>query len=159
MLSYHNDEKLKSLVISEMKNCLKQEIFTDDPTVVLSNLVGLCVQSVNKVLRELCKQGLHKDYNCLDFEKSLGIPISLARRQVLLSWSIKQNERNKFLIDFLSAIPVGVNLELFIEKFDSVMLKGKRRYGEQENIIFFTTKNFVKEKYSDKFLELLKLSK
>ncbi len=136
MLSYHNDENLKSLVISEMKKHREKDQFIKGSYGEYEDgkfkgcAVGCTIDSLNLVL--------DKSYNTSEhsaFESALGIPEWLARLQDTLFENLPDDESSQFAVDFLSSVPVGVNLEPVKWKFCVFILKeGIDRIVNQENL-------------------------
>ena len=123
MLSYHNDENLKALVVAEMKKHQEQDQFIKG-TYNNQNIkfkgcaVGCTIDSVNKILRKSYKTCEHKV-----FEEALGIPEWLARLQDSFFEYLPVGDNSQFAVDFISAVPTGVNLEPVKWKFCSFILK------------------------------------
>jgi len=123
MLSYHSDENLKGLVVAEMKKHQEQDQFIKGAYKKLNGkfkgcAVGCTIDSINVILGKSYKTDEHKI-----FEEALGVPEWLARLQDLLFESLPIGENSQFAVDFLSSIPVGINLEPVKWKFCSFILK------------------------------------
>ncbi len=123
MLSYHNDENLKALVVAEMKNHQKKDQFIKGAYEKLNSkfkgcAIGCTIDSVNKIFGRSYKTSEHKV-----FEEALGIPEWLARLQDSFFENLPVGDNSQFAVDFLSAVPTGVNLEPVKWKFCSFILK------------------------------------
>ena len=123
MLSYHNDENLKALVVAEMKNHQKKDQFIKGTYEKLNGkfkgcAIGCTIDSVNKIFGRSYKTSEHKV-----FEEALGIPEWLARLQDSFFENLPVGDNSQFAVDFLSAVPTGVNLEPVKWKFCSFILK------------------------------------
>ncbi len=123
MLSYHNDENLKALVVAEMKNHQKKDQFIKGTYEKLNSkfkgcAIGCTIDSVNKIFGRSYKTSEHKV-----FEEALGIPEWLARLQDSFFENLPVGDNSQFAVDFLSAVPTGVNLEPVKWKFCSFILK------------------------------------
>jgi hypothetical protein len=123
MLSYHNDENLKALVVAEMKNHQKKDQFIKGAYEKLNSkfkgcAIGCTIDSVNKIFGRSYKTSEHKV-----FEEALGIPEWLAHIQDSLFEALPIGDNSQFAVDFLSAVPTGVNLEPVKWKFCSFILK------------------------------------
>ena len=135
MLSYHNDENLKNLLVSEMIKHKEQDQFIKGVYSKINGKfkgcsVGCTIDSINKILGKTYSNSSHES-----IEESVGIPTWLAKVQDVLFEGIPDEEGAQFSIDFLSAIPVGVSLELVKWKFCAFILKECiDRVSTQENI-------------------------
>ena len=135
MLSYHNDENLKALVVAEMKNHQKKDQFIKGAYEKLDSkfkgcAIGCTIDSVNKIFGRSYKTSEHKV-----FEEALGIPEWLARLQDSFFENLPVGDNSQFAVDFLSAVPTGVNLEPVKWKFCSFILKeGIERILLQHNL-------------------------
>lgn len=123
MLSYHNDENLKNLVVSEMKKHQEQDQLIKGSYEEINGkfkgcAVGCTIDSINVILGKSYKTSEHKV-----FEESIGVPEWLARLQDSLFEALPDNESSQFAVDFLSSIPVGVNLNPIKWKLCSFILK------------------------------------
>jgi hypothetical protein len=123
MLSYHNDENLKNLVVAEMIKHQEQDQFIKGAYEKLNGkfkgcAVGCTIDSVNVILGKSYKTSEHKV-----FEEALGVPEWLARLQDSLFEGLLVGENSQFAVDFLGAIPVGINLEPIKWKFCAFILK------------------------------------
>jgi hypothetical protein len=124
MLSYHNDENLKKMVVLEMKKHQEQDQFIkgsyseDDEGIFKGCAVGCTIDSINKVLGRSYSTSSHSI-----FEKTIGVPEWLARLQDNLFENLPEDESSQFAVDFLSSIPVGVNLEPVKWRFCAFVLK------------------------------------
>ena len=123
MLSYHNDENLKALVVSEMNKHQEQDQFIKGAYEKLNGkfkgcAIGCTIDSVNKIFGRSYKTSEHKV-----FEEALGIPEWLARLQDSFFENLPVGDNSQFAVDFLSAVPTGVNLEPVKWKFCSFILK------------------------------------
>src|SRR6188768_1895204 len=119
MLSYHNDKNLKNLVVGEMKKHQEQDQFIKGAYEKLSGkfkgcAVGCTIDSINKILNKSYTTNQHKV-----FEESIGVPEWLARLQDSFFEDLPYGENSQFAVDFLAAIPVGINLEPVKWKFCS----------------------------------------
>lgn len=123
MLSYHNDENLKALVVAEMKNHQKKDQFIKGAYEKLNSkfkgcAIGCTIDSVNKIFGRSYKTSEHKV-----FEEALGIPEWLAHIQDSLFEALPIGDNSQFAVDFLEAIPVGVNLEPLKWKFCAFLMR------------------------------------
>ena len=125
MLSYHNDENLKKLVVAEMKNHKVQDQFVkgrysnyEKGSKFKGCAVGCTIDSLNLVLNKSYDIDEHSV-----FEEAIGVPGWLARLQDKIFEGLTDNENSQFAVDFLDSIPVGVNLEPVKWKFCSFILK------------------------------------
>jgi hypothetical protein len=137
ILSYHNDNNLKKLVITEMKNHQKEDKFIKGSYGFYEGgefkgcAVACAVNSVNKILG--------KDYDTKShgaLQETLGIPGWLSKIQETFFECLPWGECDKFAIDFLEAIPVGVDLEPIRWKICTLLLKeGIEILQDKENLI------------------------
>lgn len=124
MLSYHNDENLKNLVVLEMKKHQDQDQFIKGcyghhhEGKFKGCSIGCTIDSVNIILGKSYDTYLHKV-----LEESIGIPEWLSLLQDELFEGLPNDEGSQFSVDFLSAIPVGADLESVKWKFCSFILK------------------------------------
>ncbi len=124
MLSYHNDENLKCLVVSEMKKHQEKDQFIKGAYDEEVNgefkgcAVGCTIDSINLILGKSYRTSEHKV-----FEEAIGVPEWLARLQDSFFENLPRTENGQFAIDFLQSIPIGINLEPIKWKFCSFILK------------------------------------
>lgn len=123
MLSYNNDSNLKGLVIAEMKRHQEQDQFIkgtyyEEGDKFNGCSVGCTIDSVNKILGKHYSFSNHKVLG-----ESIGLPAWLARLQDVLFDGIPDEDGAQFSVDFLDAIPVGVNLEPVKYKFCAFILR------------------------------------
>ena len=122
MISYHNDKKLKTSIVKEMKLHQKQDRFIKGSYSKINGgfhgcAVGCAIDSMNKVLK--------KEYaydNHVNFEEAIGVPEWLARLSDTLFEGLPSRENSQFAVDFLKAIPVGIDLEPIKWHFCSFIL-------------------------------------
>ncbi len=123
MLSYHNDENLKKLVVSEMKKHQEQDQFIKGSYENLNGkfkgcAVGCTIDSINKILNKFYRTNDHKV-----FEETIGVPDWLARLQDTFFEGLPLGDNSQFAVDFLEAIPIGINLKPVRWKFCSFILR------------------------------------
>ena len=123
MLSYHNDENLKILVVSEMKKHQEQDQFIKRSYGTVNGkfkgcAIGCTIDSLNIVLGKSYDTSRHDV-----LEEAIGIPVWLARLQDVLFENLPNRENSQFAVDFLDAIPVGVNIEPIKWKFCAFIMK------------------------------------
>ncbi len=124
MLSYHNDENLKKLIVCEMRKHQEQDQFVkntygrEECGKFNGCAVGCAIDSINIALGKRYRSCDHKV-----FEEALGIPEFLAHLQDSFFERLPIGENSQFAVDFLSAVPTGVNLEPVKWKFCSFILK------------------------------------
>ena len=137
MLSYNNDEKLKKMVVAEMKKHQEQDQFIkgsykekDENGNFKGCAVGCTIDSLNLVLKKSYSTDEH-----LVFEEAIGVPEWLARLQDKIFEGLPLGDNSQFAVDFLDAIPVGVNLNPIKWKFCAFFLKeGIDRILNQPNL-------------------------
>jgi hypothetical protein len=135
MLSYHNDANLKGLVVAEMRKHQESDQFIKGAYERLNGkfkgcAVGCTIDSLNIILCKSYKTDDHKV-----FEEAIGVPEWLARLQDLLFERLPIGGNSQFAVDFLEAIPVGINLDRVKWKFCSFILKeGIDRMLSQPNL-------------------------
>ena len=123
MLSYHNDENLKKLIVCEMRKHQEQDQFVkntygrEEYGKFNGCAVGCAIDSINIALGKRYRSCDHKV-----FEEALGIPEFLAHLQDSFFERLPIGENSQFAVDFLEAIPVGVNLESVKYKFCSFLM-------------------------------------
>ncbi len=123
MLSYHNDENLKKLIVCEMRKHQEQDQFVkntygrEECGKFNGCAVGCAIDSINIALGKRYRSCDHKV-----FEEALGIPEFLAHLQDSFFERLPIGENSQFAVDFLEAIPVGVNLESVKYKFCSFLM-------------------------------------
>lgn len=124
MLSYHNDENLKKLIICEMRKHQEQDQFVkntygrEEGGKFNGCAIGCAIDSINIALG--------KRYSICDhkvFEEALGIPEWLAHLQDSFFEVLPICDNSQFAVDFLEAIPVGVNLEPLKWKFCAFLMR------------------------------------
>jgi hypothetical protein len=123
MLSYHNDDNLKRLIVLEMQKHKDNDQFIKgaygrENGVFKGCAVGCAIHSFNNAL--------HTNYLTNDhivFEEAIGVPEWLARLQDVLFEGLPSDESSQFAVNFLSSIPVGINLEPIKWKFCAFILK------------------------------------
>ena len=103
MKAYLNDATLKEKTITDMKADIKAELLVKGHYWNGTNgcFVGCVIRG----------------YSHADFEVKLGIPRILARLADRLFDGVTYDESKKFAINFLEAIPVGVDLTSVWDKF------------------------------------------
>ena len=136
-LSYHNDNSLKALVIAEMKNHQNDDRFIKGSYGFYSFgefkgcAVACAVNSVNKILGKQYDTSSH----CV-LQETLGIPGWLSKIQDAFFECLPWGECDKFAIDFLEAIPVGIDLEPIRWKIATLLLKeGIEILQDKDNLI------------------------
>lgn len=123
MLSYKNDSTLKADLVSEMKKHRKQDAlikgsYSANNGIFKGCAVGCAVQSLN------VKRGLHiahDDHAAL--AEASGNPEWLYRLADHLFENLPKPQNSEFAVDYLVAIPVGVDLEPVKWKFCAFILK------------------------------------
>ena len=124
MLSYHNDASLKSLVVQEMQKHQEQDQFIKRSYGREHNgkfkgcAVGCTIDSVNVLLEKTYNTSSHTV-----LEEALGVPVWLSRLQDSFFESLPVGENSQFAVDFLEAIPVGINLEPVKWKFCAFLMR------------------------------------
>ena len=125
MLSYHNDPRLKELMVCEMRKHQEADQFVKGTYgesgaagVFKGCSVGCTIDSVNRILGKSYSPSNHQA-----LEESVGIPEWLAKLQDTLFEGLPDGEGAQFSVDFLSAIPVGVNLEPVKWKFCAFLMR------------------------------------
>jgi hypothetical protein len=125
MLSYHNDAKLKELMVIEMKKHKEKDQFikgvykkNENEKEFKGCAVGCSIDSINKILHKNYNNNSHKV-----FEEAIGVPQWLAILQDIFFENLSSEENSEFAINFLEAIPVGVNLGPVKWKFCAFILK------------------------------------
>lgn len=124
MLSYNNDENLKKLIVYEMRKHQEQDQLVKDTYCLEEGgkfkgcAVGCAIDSINIALG---KRYLNSDHKV--FEEELGIPEWLAHIQDSLFEALPIGDNSQFAVDFLEAIPVGVNLEPLKWKFCAFLMR------------------------------------
>lgn len=146
MLSYHNDENLKKLMVLEMKGHVERDQLvkgtyghTDSDGNLKGCAVGCAIDSINIILG--------KSYDCTAheiFEEALGIPEWLAELQDCFFENLTEGECQQFAVEFLEAIPVGINLEPVKWKFCAFLL--------QENIDTIIKQDNINEKVKEEVI-------
>ncbi len=136
-LSYHNDANLKKLVIDEMKKHQEQDRMIKGTYGVYERgdfkacAVGCAIKSVNKILG--------KDYDTKSHEalsESLGIPVWLTKVQDSFFECLPNEYCSQFAIDFLEAIPIGIDLESVRWTLCTSLLKeGIETIEEKDNLL------------------------
>ena len=111
MKSYKSDKKLKTSLVKEMYSHLEQDqiikgTYGKQNGVWKGCAVGCAIHSLNLKQKTSWNTGDHSVY-----EKELGIPLSLAYLEDNIFEGLDKEYAPKFAVDFLEAIPVGVNLE------------------------------------------------
>lgn len=122
-LSYHNDPQLKKDILSEMKIHEKQDdlikgSYSEKNGNFKGCAVGCGVESLNLKRGFSIKHNDHAGY-----AKALGIPEWLAILEDNLFENLPENKSKKFPVNFLDAIPIGVNLEPIKWKFCAFLMK------------------------------------
>ena len=123
LVSYKNDINLKNLLIEEVKNHRKMDMIVKGSYGKPNNpeegfcAIGCSIHSLNI---KLYKNYKTDDYSV--YEKELGIPEWLARLEDTIFENLPYNKEMKWPEQFLSAIPVGVNLEPVKWKFCSYLM-------------------------------------
>jgi hypothetical protein len=123
LISYHNDKKLKRTIVTEMKNHQKHDQFIKGSYGKMNGkfrgcAVGCAIDSFNLKLGKKYKKDNHKA-----FEEAIGVPEWLARVQDCIFEGLPDKKNSQFAVDFLSSIPVGINLEPVKWKFCAFILK------------------------------------
>ena len=123
MLSYLNDVKLKKEIVEEMKKHRKNDqivkgTYGKENGMFKGCAVGCAIHSLN------IRKGKDLPYDGHRyFESELGIPEWLARLNDKIFEGLPGGDNTEFAVDFLQAIPVGVDLESIKWKFCSYLLK------------------------------------
>ena len=126
MLSYHNDAGLKSLVVQEMKKHQEQDQFIKGTYgefglgdgKLKGCAVGCTIDSVNIILGKSYDTSSHAV-----LEEAIGVPEWLSILQDSFFENLPTGENSQFAVDFLEAIPVGVNLEPVKWKFGAFLMR------------------------------------
>lgn len=136
-LSYQNDSNLKKLVIQEMKRHQKQDKFIKGSYGYYEGdnfkgcAIGCTINSINKILGQ--SYGTNS-YDAL--YKTLGIPSWLSKVQDSFFECLPNEYSDKFAIDFLESIPIGVDLEPVRWKLCINLLKqGIKIIQDKENLM------------------------
>ena len=123
ILSYKSDKKLKSMMVKEIElhqkqDALIQGTYSNENGVFKGCAVGCGVRSLN------LKLGKHISYNDhASYASELGIPEWLARLEDSIFEGLPKSDSKKFPLEFLEAIPVGVDLEPIRFHFQKFLLK------------------------------------
>src|SRR3990167_11066658 len=109
LLSFHNDQKVKEKYVKRLEEHHKLDQIIQKETWKSGRgcAVGCTLEKYD-----------HKAY-----ETELGLPEWLARLEDTLFEGLPANKAPKFAVDFLTSIPVGVNLDRVKWKFCSFILK------------------------------------
>ena len=136
-LSYHNDSNLKKSIIAEMKKHQEKDALIKGTYGVYERgefrgcAVACAIHSVNIVL--------NKDYDTKSHEalsEALGIPLWLSKVQDSFFECLPNEYCQRFAIDFLESIPVGVDLEPVRWSICTSLLKeGIEIIEEKDNIL------------------------
>jgi hypothetical protein len=123
MLSYHNDPSLKSLVVQEMKKHQAQDQFIKGSYGEVNGkfkgcAVGCTIDSINVILGKSYDTSSHSA-----LEEAIGIPEWLSLLHDSFFENLPVGENSQFAVDFLEAIPVGVNLEPVQWKFCAFLMR------------------------------------
>ena len=123
LISYHNDKFLKSKIVKEMKLHQEQDRFIKGSYSHINGgfhgcAVGCAIDSMNIQLKKNYAYDNHKV-----FEEAIGVPEWLARLSDTIFEGLSDKENSQFAVDFLKAIPVGINLEPIKWKFCAYILK------------------------------------
>ncbi len=123
MLTYHNNKKIKSSIVAEMKKHQKNDQFIKGSYSKMNGkfkgcAVGCAIDSFNIRLGKAYKNDSHKA-----FEEAIGVPEWLARLQDGVFENLPDGESSQFAVDLLDAIPVGVDLTPVKWKFSVYLLK------------------------------------
>mgnify|MGYP001571885058 FL=1 len=125
LISYKNDEKLKSSFLAEIVKHRKADQI-EQGTYGRQNGTwkGCAVACSVRSLAILKGEELKTDYNDHKrYETDLGIPEWLARLEDTIFEGLMEKEAKLWPEQFAKAIPVGVNLEPVKWKFSSFLLK------------------------------------
>src|SRR5574338_1096580 len=124
MLSYHNNPELKQLIVDEMKLHQQRDQFIkgaykkEEDGQFKGCAVGCAIHSFNT---KLGKDYLYEDHKA--FEEAIGVPEWLAYLQDRFFEYLPNEESAQFAVDFLDAIPVGVDLNIVKHKFCAFLMK------------------------------------
>ena len=123
MLSYKNDVNLKTMIVEEMKSHQEHDQIIKGTYGRMNGVfkgcaVGCAVDSFNRKLDKKYAVDSHAA-----FENAIGVPEWLARVQDNIFEGLPDKENSQFAVDFLEAIPVGVNLKPVQWKFCAFILK------------------------------------
>ena len=148
LISYHNDPKLKESIVSEMCKHQKQDQFIKGTYAKMNGkfkgcAVGCAIDSFNIKLGKSYDKNNHKA-----FEEAIGVPEYLARVQDTIFEGLPEKENSKFAVDFLAAIPVGVNLYPVKWKFCAFILK--------ENIERTLTLKYISDELKEKVVNSIR---
>ena len=123
-LSYHNNVNLKNMVIEEMKNHQKQDKFIKgtygfyEYGIFKGCAIGCAISSINNALGKSHDTNSHSALN-----EELAIPLWLSKLADQFFECLPSDACDKFAIDFLESIPVGVDLEPIRIKLCIMLLK------------------------------------
>ena len=122
-LSWKSDKKLKTALVKEMYSHKEQDqiikgTYGKQNGVWKGCAVGCAIHSLNIKKKTDWKTDDHSVY-----EKELGIPLFLAYLEDNIFEGLPDKDNSQFAVDFLEAIPVGVNLEPVKYKFLKYLLE------------------------------------
>ena len=141
MLSYLNDKKLKQDMVKEMELHLKQDqfikgVYSKTNGIFKGCSIGCAIDSLNRIKNKTIPYSQHSG-----LETELGIPKWLARLNDTLYEGLPTEKAGKFSVDFLKAIPVGVNLDIVRHKLCAFILT-----GNIQRVLALKIKDDLKEK-------------
>ncbi len=152
-LSYHNDATLKKDMVEEMAIHKKQDAFIKGTYGHMNGqfkgcAVGCGIHSLN-VRRNL---GIEAFGDHAAYSKALGIPEWLARLEDTLFENLPKKEANNFPLDFVKAMPIGVDLEPVKWRFCALILK-----ENIERVLTLKIKDDLKQQVVESIQGVLKL--
>jgi len=123
MLTYNNDADFKKLIVDEMKRHKELDQFkkgtysSNDVSIFKGCSVGCTIDSINKILGKKYLYFSHKDV-----AETLGIPLWLVLLQDSMFENLPDEKGAEFSVEFLDAIPVGVDIDSIKYKFQLFVL-------------------------------------
>src|SRR3990167_29172 len=149
MKSYNSDTKLKTALVKEMKHHKKADqiikgTYGTENGVWKGCAVGCAIHSLNLKKKTDWKTDDHSVY-----EKELGIPLFLAHLEDNIFENLPSKDAPQFAVDFLEAIPVGVDLSPVKYKF--------LRYILEENHKTVTALKDIKDDLRKQVLDAIDL--
>ena len=144
MLSYLNDKKLKTAIVKEMKEHQKHDQFIKgsygkENGIFKGCSVGCAVHSLNRIKGITIPYGSHSR-----LAEAIGIPEWLWLLNDTLFENLPDGENSQFSVDFLNAVPVGVDLTSVRWKFCAFILK-----ENIERVLLLDIKDEIKKQVVD----------
>ena len=119
LTSYHNNKKLKTAIVNEMEKHRKgDQIVKGHYGKMNGKFTGCAIHLMNVRLKTQYCTDSHKS-----FEDAIGVPEWLARLSDIIFEGLPEGDNSLFAVNFLKAIPVGVNLEPVKWHFCAYLLK------------------------------------